>query len=121
MPDTTHLNVIDFHTHFPLENTLGLEPPPPPRHPLLTAYAETRAARMRSEWDTAPPEPVAKTPEEVEAALERWAGEVERYDLRRVNFVTGGATNGWRISFYSIPTSSPASRTTRSGPVPARC
>ena len=90
MPDYTHLSVIDFHTHFPVENTLGLEPPPPPRHPLLTAYAETRAARMRSEWDTAPPEPVAKTPEEVEAALGRWVGEVQRYGLRRVNFVTGG-------------------------------
>jgi predicted TIM-barrel fold metal-dependent hydrolase len=45
---------------------------------------------MQAEWSTEPAEPVAKSETEVEAALSRWVGEVERYGLRNVNFVTGG-------------------------------
>jgi predicted TIM-barrel fold metal-dependent hydrolase len=86
------LDVIDIHTHFPIENTMGLGSPGP-SHPLLAKYASERGERMRNEWDTAPAEPVARTDEEVDAALERWAGEVERYGLRRVNFVSGGGND----------------------------
>lgn len=87
-----HLDVIDIHTHFPIENTMGLERPRA-SHPLLAKYASERGERMRSEWDTAPAEPLAKTDDEVDAALERWAGEVDRYGLRLVNFVSGGGND----------------------------
>lgn len=87
-----HLDVIDIHAHFPIENTMGTERSRE-SHPLLAKYASERGERMRSEWDTAPAEPVARTDEEVEAALERWAGEVDRYGLRRVNFVSGGGND----------------------------
>lgn len=87
---TRALQVIDFHVHFPIENTLGLPEKPPERHPLLTRYAQDRSARMNLEWGTSEAEPLARTPEEVEEALARWAQEVERHGLRLVNFVTGG-------------------------------
>jgi predicted TIM-barrel fold metal-dependent hydrolase len=83
------LRVIDVHTHFPIHNTMGA-PAQGPRHPLLEAYARERGERMRAEWGTAPAEPLARTDEEVDAALERWAGEVERYGLDKVVFVSGG-------------------------------
>src|SRR5690606_35761493 len=86
------LRVIDVHTHFPIENTMG-GPPPGPRHPLLEAYARERGERMRAEWGTAPAEPLARTDQEVDAALERWVGEVERYDLDKVVFVCGGGND----------------------------
>ena len=86
------LRVIDVHTHFPIENTMG-GPPPGPRHPLLEAYARERGERMRAEWGTAPAEPLARTDQEVDAALERWVGEVERYDLDKVVFVSGGGND----------------------------
>jgi predicted TIM-barrel fold metal-dependent hydrolase len=86
------LDVIDIHAHFPIENTMGLGSPGP-SHPLLAKYASERGERMRNEWDTAPAEPVARTDEEVDTALERWAGEVERYGLRRVNFVSAGGND----------------------------
>ena len=87
-----HLGVIDIHTHFPIENTMGVERVSA-SHPLLAKYASERGERMRSEWDTRPAEPLARTDEEVAAALERWAGEVERYGLRLVNFVSGGGND----------------------------
>ncbi|NLG08290.1 MAG: amidohydrolase [Deinococcales bacterium] len=86
------LRVIDVHTHFPIVNTMG-GPPPGPRHPLLEAYARERGERMRAEWGTAPAEPLARTDQEVDAALERWVGEVERYDLDKVVFVSGGGND----------------------------
>ncbi|CAN5898812.1 hypothetical protein BH24DEI2_BH24DEI2_21580 [soil metagenome] len=92
-PNYAHLNVIDIHAHFPIENTLGLEPSGVERHKLLVAYGQSRSARMQSEWSMAAPEPVAKTDEEVEVFAQRWADEVERYGLRSVNFVTGGGND----------------------------
>ena len=85
----SHLNVIDIHTHFPVENTLGLNPPPPEKHPLLVQYTQDRGARMRSEWSTDTAEPLAKTEAEADDLLRRWSGEVDRYGLRLINFVTG--------------------------------
>ncbi len=87
--DFAHLNVIDIHAHFPIENTLGLESPSLKHHDLLSRYADDRGRRMQAEWSMQPAEPVAKTDEEAEAVLERWAAEIERYGLRGVNFVTG--------------------------------
>ena len=83
------LNVIDIHAHFPIENTLGVKPSSVTRKEHLTRYATSRGRRMQAEWSIAPAEPVAKSDEEIEAALARWAQEVERYGLRAVNFVTG--------------------------------
>ena len=88
-----HLNVIDLHCHFPIENTLGREPTGKERHPLLVQYSESRGARMRNEWSTDTAQPVAKTDAEAAALLERWVGEVETYGLRHVNFVTGQGNN----------------------------
>ncbi len=84
-----NLRIIDVHTHFPIHNTMNM-PESGPRHPLLVAYANERGERMRAEWNTAPTEPAARTDEEVDAALERWAGEVDRYGLDKVVFVSGG-------------------------------
>lgn len=85
-----HLDVIDIHTHFPVENTLGLSRQKrPPQHPRLSAYAQERSQRMGQEWSTQPNEEAAETPEEIEVMTERWVDEVERYGLRLVNFVTG--------------------------------
>jgi predicted TIM-barrel fold metal-dependent hydrolase len=83
------LNVIDFHVHFPVRHTTGIGGGSREPHPLLSAYARERSERMRDEWGLAPAEPVADTPEEIDDALERWVAEVERYGLRRVNFVSG--------------------------------
>jgi predicted TIM-barrel fold metal-dependent hydrolase len=80
------LNIIDFHTHFPVTNTIGAAGSKP--HPLLADYARDRGARMRKEHATLPPEPPADTDEEIDAALDRWAAEVDRHGLRRVVFVT---------------------------------
>lgn len=88
------LGVIDFHVHFPVENTMGTpEAQRPPSHPRLQAYARERGARMAKEWNTEPAEPPARTDDEVEAVLERWVGEVERYDLRRVVFVSANTND----------------------------
>ena len=86
-----HLNVIDIHIHFPIENSLGTisSNSNSPRNPLLTQYATDRGERMRAEWSTESAEPVAKTDEEVEVMIERWFAEVEHYGLRAINFVTG--------------------------------
>lgn len=87
-----HLRIIDVHTHFPIENSMAM-PPSAPRHPLLVAYANERGERMRAEWNTEPTESPAKTDAEVQAALERWLAETERYNLDKVVFVSGGGND----------------------------
>lgn len=84
-----NLRVIDVHTHFPIHNSMDM-PAAEPRHPLLEAYARERGQRMRAEWNTEPAEPLARTDEEVDAALARWLGEAEKYGLDKVVFVSGG-------------------------------
>jgi predicted TIM-barrel fold metal-dependent hydrolase len=86
----SNLRVIDFHAHFPVVNTIG-RPAGKTReqHPILRDYAQDRASKMMQEWSTEPNLPFAETPEEIDAALERWVAEVERHGLRLVNFVTG--------------------------------
>ncbi|MFA5551206.1 MAG: amidohydrolase family protein [Trueperaceae bacterium] len=83
------LRVIDVHTHFPIHNSMNM-PASGPRHPLLEAYASERGERMRSEWNTEPAEPPARTDAEVDAALARWLAETEKYGLDKVVFVSGG-------------------------------
>lgn len=77
------LSVIDFHAHFPVAWDFG------PRHELIDRYTEERNHRMLMEWDLPDPEPGARTDEEIDEAADRWAAEVEKYQLDRVVFVTG--------------------------------
>src|SRR5690554_2188958 len=89
--DLSGLRVIDIHAHFPVQNTMGLPPAPAAlQHPRLRNYAQERASRMALEWSTDPVEPLASTPEEFEAYLQRWVKEVDHYGLRRLNFVSAG-------------------------------
>ena len=81
------LNVIDFHAHFPV--TFNSSPSDREPHPLLANYARERGERMRKEHATLPPEPMARTHEEIDAYAARWAAEIERHRLRRIVFVTG--------------------------------
>ena len=80
------LQIIDFHAHFPVAFTAAPGRKEP--HPLLAEYARDRGVRMRKEHATLPPEPAAKTDEEIGAYAERWAAEIEHHRLRRVVFVT---------------------------------
>ena len=88
MPDLP-FPIIDIHAHFPVENTIGRDGPTPTPHPLLSQYARDRQARMHREWSTEEAEAPARTPEEIDERADRWAAEVERHGLTRVNFVTG--------------------------------
>ena len=81
------LNVIDFHTHFPVANVAG--PKRKATHPLLAEYARSRGERMRKEHATLPAEPSAKTDEEIDVFADRWAEQIVHHRLRRVVFVTG--------------------------------
>ena len=88
------LGVIDFHVHFPVENTMGTpEDKRPPPHPSLQAYARERGGRMAKEWNTEPAEPPARSEAEIDATLERWVAEVERHGLRRVVFVSANTND----------------------------
>jgi len=90
--DTSYLTLVDFHTHFPIENTLGLDNIPE-RHPKLVEYTKSRMSRMHKEWSTLPSEPPAKTDAEADAYLDRWAAEVDKYNLERVCFVTANSND----------------------------
>jgi uncharacterized protein len=83
--------IMDVHAHFPIEHTIGRpgSEPSQAQHPLLRAYAEDRMVRMHKEWGTAPSDVAARTPAEVDALADRWAGEVDRAGLRWIVFVTG--------------------------------
>lgn len=83
--------LVDVHAHFPVENTTGRPDAHVRPHPALAAYAEERQARMRQEWSTElnePPVPVGD-PAAVDAMADRWRDELDRHDVRRINFVTG--------------------------------
>lgn len=92
--DYSSLNVIDIHAHFPVQNSMLLpEGPAALQHPRLKGYARERAERMAHEWSTDPSEPLASNDEEFEAYLDRWVQEVDRYGLRRMNFVSAGGND----------------------------
>ena len=81
--------ILDAHAHFPVANTIGSPTFGSARHPLLSAYAADRQARMNKEWGTAPSDPPATTLEEVAAIADRWATELEAKNVRWIVFVTG--------------------------------
>jgi uncharacterized protein len=91
MPTTSTraFEIVDSHAHFPVANTIGSPTSARARHALLAAYAADRQARMNKEWGTAPSEPPASTPEEVDAAADRWAAELDAKGVRWIVFVTG--------------------------------
>lgn len=94
MPDTgapaRPFPILDSHAHFPVVNTIGSPTfGTQQRHPLLTAYAADRQARMDKEWGTRPSEPPAETPEQIDAMADRWAAELDAKGIRRIVFVTG--------------------------------
>ena len=86
--------IIDIHAHFPIHNTL-----PTPSfdqevlHPALSEYAADRQARMNLEWSTQPYEPPARTPAEVDANLTRWLAELDKHEVRFVNFVSANSND----------------------------
>ena len=91
MPEpATRPPILDSHAHFPVINTIGSPTfGSQQRHPLLSAYAADRQARMDKEWGTQPSEPPAETPAEIDAMADRWAAELEAKGIHRIVFVTG--------------------------------
>lgn len=82
------VRVVDFHVHF-WATRPGVWPE---AHPILQAYNRERDARMNAEWDFGTErEKPAMTDAEEPALADRWAAEVERYDLERVVFVMGSS------------------------------
>lgn len=89
------LRVIDFHAHFPTSAPwFGRPHAKPERSPeaerAVRAYAEALRREWRLAWDFPEPETETHTDEE---QADRWAGEVERYGLEAVVFVTGGGND----------------------------
>ncbi len=85
--------IIDFHAHFWAKRKTG--GPPPLHHPAQVAYNRERSERMFLEWDfEGPPEPMVEGEEAENQLIDRWAAEVEKYDLRAVNFLTGSNNEG---------------------------
>jgi predicted TIM-barrel fold metal-dependent hydrolase len=81
--------IIDFHAHF---WAIRKDPTQPDRklHPSQAAYNKERSDRMALEWDHSDsPEPKVTTAEAEDVLIDRWAAEVEKYDLGAVNFLTG--------------------------------
>lgn len=95
MPDVP---VIDFHTHFPYWGNI--------RHsPWLDRYKarfgeekvkllqarQARAAQAR--WDAWNFEPPEREERSIEELADAWGGEVDRYGLKKVVFLTGGGND----------------------------
>lgn len=74
-------SVIDFHAHFPFEPWRSVD------HPKIKEYSAQRYRRMSLEWDFPDPD---HQETDLTTLAGRWAGEVDRYLLERVVFVTGG-------------------------------
>lgn len=83
--------IFDVHAHLPVRNTTGRDDPRTDLHPDLAAYAQERQARMHREWSTEPSEPSVPPddPDAVDALADRWAAELDRHGVARINFVTG--------------------------------
>src|SRR5690606_24737498 len=88
MPDRD-FPIIDVHAHFPVVDSLRYPGVRLELHPLLDGYAKDRMQRMHREWSTEPAEPVAKTPEEIEAIADRWLAELDKHGVQTGNFVSG--------------------------------
>lgn len=92
------LEIIDFHTHFPTTKPWFKDMVPADalsykdrrgerRAKLASDYAAAYRDAWRKEWDSEPPE---SNPPDDKTQADRWAGEVDKYGLRAVGFVTGG-------------------------------
>ena len=92
------LKVIDFHVHFPTQSPWFVDGRSDPREAYAQRRGEKRAQaarehamkynrQWRATWGFEPAERNTYTDEE---QADRWAGEVKRYGLRAVGFVTGG-------------------------------
>ncbi len=82
--------VIDFHAHFWATRRSGPATHAP--HPVHMEYNRERTQRMSDEWDfPGPAEPMVDNPEGEDRLIDRWAMEVEKYDLGAVNFLTGSS------------------------------
>ncbi len=92
------LEIIDFHTHFPTRQRTFIEGAPDFRQRYVERRGERRARiarehamkynrQWRATWGFDPPERGDFSDEEL---ADRWAEEIERYELRAVGFVTGG-------------------------------
>ena len=102
-------NIIDFHAHFPIATDWsGGRPGGRAQRPdaaLTGAGAEDRsdesegilkeyAQSLRAEWRLAHGFEAPETQEQsVEELADRWSGEVDRYGLEKIVFVTGGGND----------------------------
>ncbi len=78
------IRVLDCHAHFPLAS------PRRKANTIIEQYEAQRDHRMRLEWDFPARDEPPGTPEEIEETMRLWKAEVDKYDLDRVVFVTGG-------------------------------
>lgn len=81
--------ILDAHVHFPWPGQWGK--PATPQKTELQAYARARNDRMALEWDF-PSSSSDQTGAEAtwEELADRWAAEADKYQISRINFVTGG-------------------------------
>lgn len=95
------IEVIDFHTHFPTNRPWFADMGTDIRQDYLERRGERRAGIAREQakaysqqwrrmWGYDPPE---ASPPDDDTQAERWAGELDRYGLRAVGFVTGGGND----------------------------
>lgn len=95
------LHIIDFHTHFPTTKPWFAGMGPDPREEYRKRRGERRADLRReqamaysAEWRSARGfEPPESDPPDDATQADRWAGEIEKYGLRAVGFVTGGGND----------------------------
>lgn len=84
--------VIDNHAHFPWPGQWGSHMQS--WKPELKRYAQERNARMALEWDfPASASDRDQRPQTWEELADRWLGELERYEIERILFVTGGGND----------------------------
>jgi uncharacterized protein len=81
------LRVIDNHAHFPFPGAWGGHRAWKPQ---LQEYVKARNARMALEWDFPSSPSEREEPQSWEEIADRWLAELERYQIRRILFVTGG-------------------------------
>jgi uncharacterized protein len=92
------LRIIDFHVHFPTAKPMmgasyaGRDEHPrgPEQAAVIRGWAKMYNAEWRLAWDFPAPDQAEASDEDL---ADRWAGEITRYGLDRVAFVTGGGND----------------------------